>query len=76
MTSDSPFPDLDELLMMIGEAGHRMSKLDATEGAAGNISVYAGWGIEPRRKFLVVETISLPEPVPIFVWSCTSSRRT
>ena len=64
MSIDSPFPDLDELLTMIGEAGHRMSEIDATEGAAGNISVYAGWGIEPRRKFPVVETISLPEPVP------------
>lgn len=64
MAIEAPYPDLDELLMMIGEAGHRMSEIEATEGAAGNISVYVGWPIEPRRKFPVVETVQLPEPVP------------
>src|SRR5438552_476767 len=64
MAIEPPYPDLDELLMMIGEAGHRMSEIEATEGAAGNISVYVGWPIEPRWKFPVIESIQLPEPVP------------
>src|SRR5579859_5788581 len=64
MAIEAPYPDLDELLMMIGEAGHRMSEIEATEGAAGNISVYVGWPMEPHRKFPVVETVQLPEPVP------------
>src|SRR5690242_1750967 len=64
MAIEAPYPDLDELLEMIGEAGFRLSEIEATEGAAGNISVYVGWPIEPRRKFPIVETIQLPEPVP------------
>jgi rhamnulose-1-phosphate aldolase len=61
---DAPYPDLDELLTLIGEAGHRLSEIDASEGAAGNISVYLGWEIEPRRRFPQVEPIQLPEPAP------------
>jgi hypothetical protein len=45
---DAPYPDLDELLTLIGEAGHRLSEIDASEGAAGNISVYLGWEIASR----------------------------
>ena len=64
MAIEAPFPELDELLLVIGEAGHRLSEIEATEGAAGNISVYIGWPVEPRRKFPIEETIELPEPVP------------
>jgi rhamnulose-1-phosphate aldolase len=61
---EPPFPDLDEILTMIGEAGSRLSDIGASEGAAGNISVYLDWTIDPRRKFSQIETIALPQPVP------------
>jgi rhamnulose-1-phosphate aldolase len=61
---EAPFPELDEFLSAIGEAGRRLSEIEATEGAAGNISVYIGWPIDPRRKFPIAETIDLPRPVP------------
>jgi len=64
MTIQPPFPELDEFLVAIGDAGHRLSEIEATEGAAGNISVYIGWPIELRRKFPIAETIELPRPVP------------
>jgi len=61
---EAPFPELDEFLSAIGEAGRRLSEIEATEGAAGNISVYIGWPVDPRRKFPIAETIDLPEPIP------------
>jgi len=64
MTINTPFPELEELLTMIGEAGYRMSEIGATEGAAGNISVCVGWPIEVRRRFPLAETIDLPIVVP------------
>lgn len=64
MAVSVPYPDLDELLTMAGEAGYRLSEIDATEGAAGNISVYIGWPVEPRRWFPQIETIALPVHVP------------
>jgi len=60
----APYPELDELLTMIGEAGNRLSDIDATEGAAGNISVFMGWSVDPRHVFPNVETITLPVQVP------------
>jgi rhamnulose-1-phosphate aldolase len=64
MTIEAPYPDLDELLTMIGEAGARLSEIEASEGAAGNISVLLGWAIDPRRRFPIVETIDLPVAAP------------
>src|SRR5260221_11861062 len=64
MTIEQPYPALDELLEMIGEAGQRLSEIESTEGAAGNISVYMGWELEPRRHFHHVELIELPTTVP------------
>ena len=61
---DAPYPELDELLNLVGEAGRRLSEIEASEGAAGNISVYVGWLIDPRRRFPNIETIALPQPVP------------
>ncbi len=61
---EAPYPALDELMAMIGEAGLRCSEIEASEGAAGNISVYIGWPVDPRRQFPLVETITLPQPVP------------
>src|SRR5512133_3352456 len=61
---EAPFPELGELLTLIGEAGSRLSEIGASEGAAGNISLCIGWPIEVRRRFPLVETIDLPEAVP------------
>jgi len=61
---DAPYPELDELLTLVGEAGRRLSEIEASEGAAGNISVYIGWPLDVRRRFPNVETIELPEAAP------------
>jgi len=67
MALTAPYPELGELLTLIGETGQRMSEIDASEGAAGNISVYVGWPVDPRRLFPHVEQIELPEPLPELV---------
>ena len=59
-----PFPELEDLLEMMGEAGHHLAEIEASEGAAGNISVCLRWQIEPRTRFPLVEEISLPQAVP------------
>ncbi len=61
---DAPYPELDELLTTVGEAGRHLSEIEASEGAAGNISVYIGWRIDVRRRFPLVESIELPEATP------------
>jgi rhamnulose-1-phosphate aldolase len=60
---EEPYPDLDDLLEMMGEAGLRLSDIEASEGAAGNISIYLGWRVELRTRFPLVEEIELPERV-------------
>jgi rhamnulose-1-phosphate aldolase len=67
MTIEAPYPGLDEILEVFGLAGTRLSDIDASEGAAGNISVYLGWQIDPRRKFPLEQQISLPQAVPELV---------
>jgi len=64
MTVEEPYPELDELLALVGKAGQRISDIDASEGSAGNISVYLGWHIDPRRRFPIMEEIRLPVTVP------------
>ncbi len=64
MALDEPYPDLDELLVSIGEAGQRLSSIQASEGAAGNISLYIGWPLEVRRRFPLVESFDLPQQAP------------
>jgi rhamnulose-1-phosphate aldolase len=59
-----PYPEIDDLLEMMGEAGKRLSEIDAVEGAAGNISVCLRWPIEPRSRFPLVKPFDLPQPVP------------
>jgi rhamnulose-1-phosphate aldolase len=51
-------------MQMIGAAGRRVSEIEASEGAAGNISVYLGWPIDPRRRFPIEREIDLPQPTP------------
>jgi rhamnulose-1-phosphate aldolase len=67
MAVEAPYPDINELMTLIGEAGQRLSEIDASEGAAGNISVYIGWTVDPRRIFPTAETIELPVPLPQLV---------
>ncbi len=59
-----PFPDLEEILASIGAGGSHVAAFEASEGAAGNISVYVGWPIEVRRRFPIAEQITLPLPAP------------
>jgi rhamnulose-1-phosphate aldolase len=61
---DTPYPELNDLLIMMGEAGKHLADIEASEGAAGNISICARWQIEPRNYFPVVDEIELPQPVP------------
>jgi rhamnulose-1-phosphate aldolase len=64
MPVEQPYPELDELMELIGEAGLRISEINASEGAAGNLSMFIGWPVDPRRKFPLVEEIRLPVSAP------------
>lgn len=61
---DTPYPELNDLLLMMGEAGKHLADIEASEGAAGNISVCLRWNMELRNRFPVIEEIALPQPVP------------
>lgn len=60
-----PYPGLGEIITLIGEAGSRLAEIGASEGAAGNISVFIGWPTDPRRRFPIEEEIVLPVSVPL-----------
>lgn len=59
-----PYPELNDLLDMIGQAGDHLAEIEASEGAAGNISVCLRWPVEVRNCFPVQVTLPLPQPVP------------
>lgn len=61
---EAPYPELDDLLHMIGEAGRHLAEIEASEGAAGNISVCLRWPIELRSRFPLISEIQLPKSVP------------
>lgn len=61
---EPPFPELDDLLKMMGEAGQHLAEIEASEGAAGNISICLRWPVEPRNRFPQIDEIDLPLPVP------------
>jgi rhamnulose-1-phosphate aldolase len=61
---EPPYPELNELTVLVGQAGQRLGEIDASEGAAGNISVYVAWPLDIESQFPVVETLELPEPAP------------
>ena len=61
---ETPYPELDDLLTMMGAAGRHLAEIEACEGAAGNISVCMRWSVEPRTLFPIVSEIELPKPVP------------
>jgi rhamnulose-1-phosphate aldolase len=62
-----PYPQLDDFLEMIGNAGSHLSGIEASEGAAGNISICMRWPIEPRTRFPIEENFVLPRAVPELV---------
>jgi rhamnulose-1-phosphate aldolase len=64
MMLQASYPELDDLLEMMGEAGKRLSEIEASEGAAGNISICLRWPIELRTHFPQIDEIELPQPVP------------
>jgi rhamnulose-1-phosphate aldolase len=64
MPLDQPYPGLDEFLATLGEAGQRLAEINASEGGAGNISIFIGWPIEVRRRFPLAEPFALPAPAP------------
>jgi rhamnulose-1-phosphate aldolase len=51
---------LEEIMRHIGLAGSRLDSIGASEGAAGNISVYLGWDVELRHNFPDVVEYKLP----------------
>lgn len=64
MSIEAPFPTLDEMIAAIGEAGQRLSQIDACEGAAGNISAYLSWPVDARQLFPDSEAFELPVAAP------------
>ena len=64
MALKPPFPPLEEIMRLIGEAGTRLVEIEASEGAAGNISVFLGWDVDLETCFPETESYPLPQPVP------------
>lgn len=55
---------LDDLLEQIGQAGRRLSEIEASEGAAGNISVCLRQPPSLETRFPNISLLTLPQPVP------------
>ena len=67
---EEPFPEFDDLIRGIGEAGKRVADIEASEGAAGNLSICLRWPVDPRNRFPVREQIPLPHEVPGLAGAC------
>lgn len=57
-------PTIEEYLQNIGEAGHRVCDIDASEAGAGNISICLDELPRVRALFPLSERIELPLPAP------------
>jgi rhamnulose-1-phosphate aldolase len=78
MSVPEPYPTLDELIAAVGEAGQRMASIDASEGAAGNISLFLDWHVDLGARFSISEPIDLPISAPALAGGiviCTGSGR-
>jgi rhamnulose-1-phosphate aldolase len=64
MTNQPPRPGLDALIDSIGVAAERLDAIQATEGAAGNISIGVCWPLDLAARFPDRETMTLPERAP------------
>ena len=51
-------------MRLVGEAGTRLVEIEASEGAAGNISVFLGWDVHLDTAFPKTQPYPLPQPVP------------
>ncbi len=60
----APYPELDDLLFMMGQAGRHLAEIDACEGAAGNITICVRWPVDPRLRFPLMREFELPQVVP------------
>lgn len=64
MAHAQPYPGIDDLLVMIGEAGERISGINGSEGAAGNLSIFFHWPVDLETRFPIAEPVKLPTPAP------------
>jgi rhamnulose-1-phosphate aldolase len=60
----TPYPKIDDLLETMGVVGSRLSEIEASEGAAGNISIYVQWQVDSASRFPLAEVVELTQPVP------------
>jgi rhamnulose-1-phosphate aldolase len=70
---------IEQLIISMGQAGKRLSEIEACEGAAGNLSILIGWEIEPGAVFPRAQKVDLPGTYPqlggYFVLATGSGRR-
>lgn len=64
MTTEISHTGIDELIEAIGVAAERLDALQATEGAAGNISIGVRWPLAVAARFSNQETIAVPARAP------------
>ncbi|HZU87369.1 MAG TPA: class II aldolase/adducin family protein [Anaerolineaceae bacterium] len=53
---------LETILTEMGEAGKRMCEINASEGAAGNLSVYVAWPLKLESIFPLRQQVTLQQP--------------
>lgn len=70
MPVSPPFPPLAEIMSLVGDTGRRLAEIEASEGAAGNITVYLGWPLEPEAVFPRAQPLELPYPMPELAGGC------
>jgi rhamnulose-1-phosphate aldolase len=64
MARNEPHSDLNWILESMGDAGRRLSEIEAGQGAVGNISVFIGQPLEFREMFSLEEPLPLPQAAP------------
>lgn len=67
MVNGKVFPQLEQVIEDVGEAGCRLAEMNACEGTSGMISVYMGYPVDPGSLFTQEEKIQLAEPAPYLV---------
>ncbi|MBC8102224.1 MAG: class II aldolase/adducin family protein [Cytophagales bacterium] len=70
MALKPPYPDLNAIIGLIGEAGQHLAEIGASEGAAGNISTLLRWPVPevvdlfPQRETFVLPLANGDEAAP------------
>jgi rhamnulose-1-phosphate aldolase len=67
MVNGKLFPQLEQVIEDVGEAGFRLAEMNACEGTSGTISVFMGYPLDPGSLFTQEESIQLAEPAPDLV---------